>query len=211
MKRILLLSLFLFSFAITSFAQKENYFSLSANFITKTKFTNTIKNCEVSLLPSYTINRFKISLGLSYSYNSSYDIYSDKWGFSNKYNKYFVSCLNLPLSLHFTFYRNTRISWDCFASLIFTNLYSAYMNDYYHELRYGTNKWHLSKTIFSERLGVNLSIMALDNLRFNLSSFIHITNNGPLKAISKKETNIDYYNEDGLSLGLSFGVEYLFR
>ncbi|MDR0971227.1 MAG: hypothetical protein LBM25_02455 [Bacteroidales bacterium] len=233
MKKIFLILILIGCCFTSSFAQVEKFFSFEINANTKHFFPKNYKsgdrplgtsvdkgNYEISFLPAFNIGRFKFNIGVSYSYSNYYYIppsLFDSYRPSAVVSDYKINYINIPINVNFNIYKYDKIWFNCFlsGSLNMINngarLFYSKDNPINTELiRDKSYKWK----DFSLRLGVEVSLIAIKNLKINIAPFANylIDNKFQLLSLpltSASDTRVSFPRK--FSLGLSVGLEYMFK
>jgi hypothetical protein len=196
-------------------------------------FTSADKNnYEISFLPAFNIGRFKFSIGVSYYDLKYYETYQDKYFFdaSNSLYYYQINYINIPININFNIYKSNRIWFNCFLGGtigIFNNGTKDWYSEKGKHLRYKyTGYYFKANPDFSLRLGVEFSLITLKNLKINIAPFAsYYVDGNALMDYSSVKLNklttrkigiipdkISFPNSNNpISLGISVGLEYMFR
>ncbi|MDR0970970.1 MAG: hypothetical protein LBM25_01120 [Bacteroidales bacterium] len=226
MKKIFLLLILIGCYFTSSFAQKEKFFSLEGNLAWKGNVAGRdldySLNYAITLSPAFTINRFKLSIGLSYFYAKYYKSSSIKriWSFTSYYdrqNRYSIYNINIPINLHFNFYKNNKIWLSCFSGLNINNFIYGTSKDENMNIDYKLKRGKQTDAVLSIPIGFEFSIIASNNLKVNISPFIDIPFYKSIVVEREQlnntmhQTNKTVNVQQSFPLCLSVGVEYMFR
>ncbi|MDR0970972.1 MAG: hypothetical protein LBM25_01130 [Bacteroidales bacterium] len=210
MKKIFLLLILIGCCFVTSFAQKEKFFSLEANvnakyFFSYEKDIMSNTNYEFSIIPAFTLDRWKFGLGISYANTilNKFFTAKDIYGYSLNY-------INIPININFNFYRNNSNLWlNCFGEAVINSLTSAKK----HSLYSGGNMYEIEKSSSEPpiaiylRFGFEVSLLTFNNVIVNLSPFLNYNVYGHLENLQ----DISLKSTSDISFGISLGVEYMFN
>ncbi|MDR0970988.1 MAG: hypothetical protein LBM25_01210 [Bacteroidales bacterium] len=217
-----------FSFEVS--ANTKNLFSKNISY--RNDFLDILadkSNYEISFLPAFNIGRFKFSTGLSYGYSNYYKISKELLGNSNYVTDFEINYTNIPINIGFNIYKSNRIWLNCFLGYIF-----SIVNDgteiFYSEQGYTAGQ-RLERTNgsmgseFYMRFGLEFSLIAFKNLKINITPFANCYIYGDIllmsyyaeinKSNTRKMTSLIEITTPSsfnpVSLGISVGVEYMFR
>ncbi|MDR0971185.1 MAG: hypothetical protein LBM25_02230 [Bacteroidales bacterium] len=218
-----------FSFEVS--ANTKNFFSEVNTSGDPYLFSSADKsNYEVSFLPAFNIGRFKFNVGISYYDLKYYEMFQDMdyVDGSNLLYYYQINYINIPININFNIYKSDRIWFNCFLGGII-GIFNNGTKDFYSEkgmhLRYKyTGYYFVRNPDFSLRLGVEFSLITLKNLKINIAPFAsyYVDGNALMyyhpvklnKLITRKLTASPErvgFSSNPLSLGISVGLEYMFR
>ncbi|MDR0913436.1 MAG: hypothetical protein LBM96_12690 [Methanobrevibacter sp.] len=210
MKKIFLLLILIGCCFTSSFAQKEKFFSLEANVNAKYFFSyersilsNT--NYEFSIIPAFTLDRWKFGLGVSYANTTLNKFFS-----ANSIKGYSLNYINIPINVSFNFCRNNSNLWlNCFGEVVINSLTSAKMYNLYpsedlKELEKSSSEPPIALYL---RFGFEVSLLTFNNVIVNLSPFLNYNLYGHLENFK----NISLKSTSDISFGISLGVEYMFN
>ncbi|MDR0972126.1 MAG: hypothetical protein LBM25_07070 [Bacteroidales bacterium] len=224
MKKLFLI-LILIGFCFTSsFAQKEKFFSIEANVNTRYFFNSyedilTTHNYGIALIPYFNINSWKFGIGFSYS-NLRLAEHRD-----GGINRYYLGYIDVPLVVNYNFYKKGIVTFNGFGMFLLNALIDASTySSYYGRGRYDINiEPNTSPFALSFRLGFEVSLLSYSNIRINVAPFVNYKIFGNSEKFSKENileppfyvpnppTPYFFEKTSPFSLGISLGVEYMFK
>ncbi|MDR0971920.1 MAG: hypothetical protein LBM25_06020 [Bacteroidales bacterium] len=217
---------------------RKNFFSLEVSINTKTFFSEikpifdyvritsaNKSNYELSFLPAFTFGRFKIGLGLSYWELNYYEMLQNTIDKERVIDYYKVNYLGIPLNINFNIYKYRRMWFNCFLNHNTNLLIEGTKNWTLENISSKTSDYFFNSLNGALRLGVEFSLIAFNNLKINIApfasyyyfnnyiSFDDVYPNGLYAGgLQGTQGSINFFdNNKPISLGLSIGLEYMFR